>query len=312
MVVVALMLLSQSCVDNLDYFVPLEIVEKGDVENVFKALEADPQTGLLACEQGGVLVFSDVVLKIPDHAFQRVDGTACNGEVTIEVYEVFDRSDIIKHNIPTISESDLLETYGSFFLSAKAGEDELILMDGKEISIYVNNSDVPQDVELYYGLLDGARFLWKDADGQIGLPGDIEVTEWEVEDGTDIISGFGYKFETDQLGWLGCKRLNTSEPKTEVCVELPEGFTPKNSKVFVSFDGGLMVAALEDFTENSGFCTSLEGLPIEYEVTFVVLSEIEGRYYIDRRNAIINPNLTVSLTPAGKPITEIEEILDNL
>ena len=94
---------------------------------------------------------------------------------------------------------------------------------------------------------------------------------------------------SSSIGWINCDYFyGTGDPLTGVQVELPDTFNGSNSAVFIYYSNLNSVASLWDSDEDGVFdLGSTYATPIGQNISFVVISEINGSFYFTIVNATI-------------------------
>lgn len=302
-----------SCVDDLDQFTPQQISLKGDITNLLYRLETPAQKFTINGEKGDTIVLENSVWLIPPFSFMDENGGVSIGEIQLELKELVDKSDLVRNNAPTITESDLLISDGAFLIEASAGGEDLSLTEGKSIRVFLKNENPQEKMELFYGYQpDKVSFFWEDADQNPSDWSNVWASEWSFENEGNLISGQGYEFAITKLGWVNCDLFDESLNTTQVCVSLPEGFNRENTKVFLSFNDLTSVTILESDIDSDFFCNIYSPIPLEYEVKILVMSELSGKYFAQQKNAVISQNLQLEMNPSLKSLDEIIDMIEGL
>ena len=107
--------------------------------------------------------------------------------------------------------------------------------------------------------------------------------EWEL---------FLFDFSIDSVGWINCDYFYSSlDPLTDVEVDLPEDYNGINTMVFVYYSDINAVANMNDSDEDGTFNLGYSyETPVGMDVSFILVSEIDGSYYYASVAATITDN----------------------
>jgi len=94
---------------------------------------------------------------IPSNSFINQEGEIITGKVDIELIEVLSVADFIKSNLQTLSNGNLLQSEGMFFIDAKSNGQAVALAPDKKLQIElpkINSYDVASDIRIFSGIYD--------------------------------------------------------------------------------------------------------------------------------------------------------------
>lgn len=91
-------------------------------------------------------------ISIPENAFVNANGNSVSGNITIDVLEVHDQSEMIWYGLPTMSNGNILESGGELMVKAYANGQELGLANGVELDIEMPSENYNPSMTLYYGM----------------------------------------------------------------------------------------------------------------------------------------------------------------
>lgn len=252
-----------------------------------------------------ILTASGTRLIIPPNSFEFISGGVPNGPIKIELKEVFEKPDMILNRLSTMSDGNLLESFGMINIDAESNGKELRKRDNTSLILEIPNKKKGTRGELFYGKLNENKTI-----------------DWEYEGGNDIIevidtilqksNGLAefkrttykiinykkyfvsdtsftttyypnadsttntaliyipehYKFEIKKLGWINCDRFVEVKNKTTLSIELTDYSMPTGFIVFDSLN-----SAMNIFFDNNGK-TLIQGLPDKSLVDLIILDKI--------------------------------------
>lgn len=314
------LVMMMSCGKDIDQFIPnvnQEVV--GDISHLTSKLKQDiagqvtytvsvPCFGLKTFE-----VDKDVVIDIPKDFVDITQYPCTNGFFDVKITVLDSKGEILAAGIPTISENTLLESRVEIKIEIFSGTHPVKLAHEKRIRILVNDPDPRERMELFYGEGDH----WLQADGDPTKWSNVSNEEWFFQGDSlqQPITGVGYSTFSDSIDWVNVDVYFQipAEQRTPVCVQLPEGFTNKNTAVFMVFDDYRSITNLPGDSTRMQFCEHYGSTPLGFKTTFVVISERgEGNYYFAAKSTSITPYLTEELVPLKTPYEEIKHYIMGL
>jgi hypothetical protein len=127
-------------------------------EILFKPLKPESQnfeinaaSDTLISGKNGTLVF------IPKNSFINSTDETITGKVEIELLEVLSAKDFIKANLQTVSNGQVLQSQGMFFINAKSNGQPIYLASNKKLQIELPKIDrfqEPSDIKIFAGIYD--------------------------------------------------------------------------------------------------------------------------------------------------------------
>ena len=204
--------------------------------------------------------------------FEHIGGGMVEGMIDIELVEVYNKADMILLDKATSaltedgSAIDALVSAGEVYVRAYQGGTEINLISPMtvEITTATFNPDMVKYVEV-----DGTGddLLWElaadeDVDVREGGEGDF-VTAY------DILPG--------EWGWTNLDFMY-SDPcaKTDIFVEVPVGYDPSNTEIYLSFDGDPGRLANFDTWDGTMFTEHYGQICIGIDCHFVAVTNIGG------------------------------------
>ncbi|QEE50872.1 hypothetical protein FUA48_15185 [Flavobacterium alkalisoli] len=188
----------------------------------------------------------------------RVKGNPVSGPVVVEYIEIFGRGDMLTANktasgISNQSENQEaaapLVTGGEFYVNMTTEEGENI-DDGAEYQLTVPTELTggdDEDMTSWTGEEEDTN-----GDGEGDDDGDVTWDEDTDENGDDKdvpVEEGAYILTLDRFGWCNIDKLEQfGGEKTNIFVDVPNGFDNHNSKVYIAFDGQInMMFRIDDY-----------------------------------------------------------------
>ena len=230
-------------------------------------------------DQGTELFFN------PD-SFMKSDGTLADGDVEVELIEIFDKGSMLVTDMPSTGqlptgELAQLISGGEHYVGATQDGEELRLNGTFQITTPASNTGGP-DMEM-------GMFRAVVADGTPAGRDDQAVWVEEEDDREKFgIVGEGggadgaetlYWTISDQFGWTNIDRwYSDPRPKTTIHVDVPDGWDDTNSAVYLSYDGEpTALARMDTYDDVTGLFSEHYGLiPVGLEVHLIFVTESEG------------------------------------
>lgn len=222
------------------------------------------------------------------NSFETKNGQSVTGNVEIELVEIFDKANMVLLNKSTngklsTGETSTLVSGGQVKVNAYKDGEELVLKEGKAYYVTVSSANT--------GALDYDMKLFE------GVVGDGEDIEWFEEEDTinarEDSSGSNYSWSDSSFGWTNIDKFYSDpRPKTEIYVEVPEGYDDSNCEVFLSYDGEpTALSSLDIYDETTKKFTEHYGLmPVGLDVHFIFVTEKDGKIVAKIQGATITNN----------------------
>ena len=236
------------------------------------------------------------VLSLPPHQLRTSSGEVVSGPVEIELIEAFDRGTMLAVDMPSQGRN-------------ADGQVAQLISGGEH---YVNATQNGEDLEL------GGTFLLQVIAETTGGPdGDMTLFRPDPVDGIWIEQetdpeGFGigrmpgadgkgtvdtYWLTSGEFGWTNIdKWYNDPRPKTEIHVQVPEGYDPENCGVYLAYAGeGSALARFDTWDSATNRFGEHYGLiPIGLDVHVIFVTESEGLWsYGIQSQTITDGHITV-------------------
>ncbi len=264
------------------------------------------QTFTIDASTGGTITGSEgTVITFPPNAFGSV-----SGNVEIELIELYDRAGMLLSNRPTNGvkpngDVEIMKSKGSLYINAKQGVNILELVD--PITIKTRGENDPGAPVMF--VLDGGRN--QDATGDWELLDEDNDGHEDMVQPRDTAVGQGgetfYIFDRNNLGWTNLdKWYSYSGPKTQLWVDVPDGYDDSNCEVYLMYEGEPgALARMDVYDDTQGMFTEHYGyIPIGINVHLVMVTEIDGTLYASMKTGITIVNNHVEVMPDPQPTTQ--------
>lgn len=274
----------------------------------------------LDASSGGVITGAQgTQVYFPPNVFG-YNGSPVSGSVKVQLIEIYDKASILLNDKSTLGkkangDKEILKSAGEFYIDASQGANELELLALATVnSRPVAIPDMDPDMKIFRGgdeLNAVADWEQTDEDGD-GENDDAKIRDGQGADG-EIVT---YQFDIGDFGWTNLDRwYNYAGAKTEIFVDVPEGFDGENSAVYLSYDGEPTALARMDvwntdvdmFTEHYGL------IPVGQEIHLIMVAEIDGvMHYAIQGTTVVDGHIEViaSLSPTTQ--ANLESLINNL
>ncbi len=278
-----------------------DFFEKTGVKSQSFAINTDNGQSSITGNQGTKITF-------PENAFTTSDGTPVKGAVSIELKEIYDKSDMVLSDRPTTSNGKLLISGGEIFISATVNGQELRLATNTNILVQLaETSTVDTTMGLFTGAIEDSIFNWTSVEIDTTVSRDDSL--WYVSDPGYYYDPSHYVFAIATLGWINCDRF-IGESATYMHVTCHGEPTPSATKVYLIFKNLDSVSRLNyEWNQNkyySGFA------PIGEQLTIVAIGLKDGKEYFGMKDITVSNDLNVSLNLTQSSSEEITTALEGL
>ena len=251
-----------------------------NLESEIQIFTINPSTNYMVTGINGTTLFFNA------NTFEDMNGNTVSGPIEIEMIETQSNKDMLLWNRPTTTTNgQLLVSGGIVYVNVSQGGNQLSINDNAPIQASVpSNNYIAMDY--FTGSEDNdGRFGWELDDADTVITNTADTTNWNPNGG----GLFTFDFTIDSIGWINCDYFyGIGDPLTGVQVELPDTFNGSNSAVFIYYSNLNSVASLWDSDEDGVFdLGSTYATPIGQNISFVVISEINGSFYYAIVNATI-------------------------
>ncbi len=216
-------------------------------------------------------------------------GVQTTNTVDLEYVEIFDRGTMLVTNKPTMGispsgEEGILISGGEFYFNATE--------NGEQLNACGINAGVPGD------LTGGVDFNMSQWTGEIGADGDLT---WVADTTSGIeIDTFSYFMFIDEFGWINCDIFwDDPRPRTDITVEIPEGYDNGNSGVYFSIVGE---------PSGLGYIGGAYPIGLEAHFIFVTAEGDDWRYAV--QSVTISENEVITFTLDDTTVVTESELID--
>lgn len=314
----AILLSSMGCDDEKGVKPEPRIDGEALLEN-FKAREdALAKQFTISAADGGIVTGPQgTKVTFYPNAFLTQDGTAVTGNVTIDLIEVYKKSDMLLARKPTNGKKpdgtvSTLISGGEFFINATQNGNQLKLANGFLLAAPADNTGGADDgMFIFNGVEkcdgDDCRVEWEQGQNR------VEVGQ---KGGSTGVPQTEYLAFQSRFGWTNIDRwYSDPRPKTTIYVDVPEGYNKTNCAVYLSYDGEpAALASFDVYNESTALFTEHYGqIPIGLQVHFIFVSVVDGQWNYAIQPATITQN-HVQVISNVQPITEaqLENLVDDL
>jgi hypothetical protein len=219
------------------------------------------------------------IIQFPKYAFVDANGIPVKNEITIELLEIYSKSDMILNNIQTISDENLIESGGMIYIKAFFQNKELELDKNKYYTIKFPTKNKEEDMQIFYGDTTMSNINWKQANRN--FIGDITYVE-------NLNELNKYIFNSTKLGWINCDRFYDVDEKTTLIVNTIDTFDVNFCLVFKSINSVMNVSEKKDTIK-------FKNVPIGMESTLVAFKKTNNETYYSSKNITIQENQTIEI-----------------
>ncbi len=288
---------------------PANTSSNGALNNLFAQNAPTMQQFSLNAASGGSISGVDGAnIYFVPNAFVYQNNTPVTGSVTIYLQEVYTKSDIIYSGGFTTANGLPLVSGGEINVTAYQGTQELKLAGpGRAYATIPAIQNAPPMQKFRASSFGSDNdFVQADTSTINAVPDSAAINPFYP---------YNYGFGLDSLNWTNCDQYfglfyNTNATMTEFSLPVPQLFDAENSFVFVTSSYATFAARIWDFdTVSNAYLCNYYRLPVGYDFTFTIVSEINGTFYYDSRTVTIQENISIALNPQ---ITTEAQVLQNI
>ncbi len=280
------------------------------IKDFFEKTEVKSQTFTINTDNGQSSITGEEGTKVtfPENAFTTIDGTPVTGAVSIELKEIYEKSDMVLSERPTSSDGKLLISGGEIFINATANGQELQLAENTSILVELATTDLEEGMGLFTGSEEDSVFNW--------TPVPIDSSQVAVNDSNwvnDTIPTYYYDpshyiFTINTLHWINCDAFYNSTNNANLSITYTGEPSINNTKVYLIFRD--INSVLQPSAYNSIF--SVGALPVGQDITIVVIGIKDGNEYFASKDITLDTDITVNLDLVQSSESEIKAALEGL
>ncbi|MBK7138658.1 MAG: hypothetical protein IPH74_06395 [Bacteroidetes bacterium] len=257
------------------------------------------------------------IIKFEANSLLHQNGTPVTGNVTIELKEVFTKADMVKSNIPTVSNGRILVSQGEFYINAYQNGESLKIKPGKSVDISVPNFTNAGNTMLFRGEFfpidsmgnpTDSSINWTPFDSTIIPPINIDSTNDSIFDSINYPYPTYFNFPIVGFGWINCDMILDNPNPVSLRFET-EGFDPSNCQVFVIFRDIHSVLSTYYATDQYFFTTFI---PADTRLTIVAVGFKDGQFYSSFKDIVTTTHESISLDMNPTTENEINQTLESL
>ena len=239
------------------------------------------------------------IIKIPKYSLMSSKNRTITGEVEISLEEYYKNSDIIKANLHTLSDNQILETGGMINIVIKYQNEELKLRKDSEIQIEFANDDMER-METFLGETKNGKFNWNLKKAVIPEPenminkslGDTIFLDGISKADTIKQKNVVNKYLTsNKLNWINCDRFLNTKKEDLTNLGVRTNIAPAEVK--------LVFKKINSIMSPVNFQDSLFefiNLPRQSKTTIIAFTEIDGEPYYASKEITIGQKQVENLT----------------
>lgn len=220
------------------------------------------------------------VVRIPPNAFVDNEGKTVKSEVTIELIEIYTKSDMILNNTQTMSDEKLLETGGMIYITAISQNVKLALKNNVYYTIEFPTKKKQKDMTIFYGDTTSSNINWQETNRLWRS----DATYIENQKALDK-----YIFNSTELGWINCDRFVGMTEKTELIVNANDTLGVNFCLVFKDINSVMNVSDRDGVIK-------FHNVPIGQTATVVAFKKTDQETFYSSKTITIKKDQSISMT----------------
>jgi hypothetical protein len=157
-----------------------------------------------------------------------IDGSTPSGKIDVELIELQNQEDLMRHGVTTTADGRLLESGGSYYINMRAGGKQLRLKSGRKLAVMFPKKTT-RDMELFYGEENASGDVnWK-ATRQDFVAASANNNEVETASAGDSVL-VRYELSNYRDTALETLEVRPNHPQKKVTAELVYQYGPINIK----------------------------------------------------------------------------------
>ncbi|MFY9310518.1 MAG: hypothetical protein WAQ28_15845 [Bacteroidia bacterium] len=240
-------------------------------------------------------------LNIQPGSFKNQSGQVVSGNVTLEMREMFSKSDMIFSGATTTSNGQLLVSGGELYIQAFQNGSPLSLTSSTTVEAQVRTNNNAGPMQEFYSNTsfetpEGLDWWLADSTNT-----DTIYTDYDSSDFVEY-----YYFYLDQMNWINCDYFwDSNGPFTDIEVNTGTQFDGTNCTVYISFDGINSVLSLGDYDLNHLFNYGYPSIPQGMNVHIIAIGTLNGQYYSAIVPATLGNNFSTNVTLTATTLAQI-------
>lgn len=243
-----------------------------------------------------------------------MSGKPVTGNVTLELKEVTELSDMILNNAPTISNGQILTSGGEFFVSASQNGESLLLAEDANFFISAPAPRGTTDsMNIFTGRDSLGTIVWKPVqtdtvNSRVIIPADSTQNRWDTAayyqnlDWAIVNKLNSYVVRCTQFGWINLDYFVSYPNICSLTASCDNIYKTTYTKVYFAIPATNSVGS---FNINSNLDFYCSYLPDDTELNIIALNYHDEKYYICITNHIVNCDLNLNI--ADLNFIEIQE-----
>jgi hypothetical protein len=234
------------------------------------------------------------VISIPANAFVTQSGTAVTGDITIELKDVYNKSDMILNDISTnLYGSGPMKSAGMFYIKAMQGNQALMMSAGRKITIVQPLNGLTLDNQMKPFILQKGDTV----NGWVTPPaGSDSLSNSALDISTTVYVFSLYQFNTPADSGTWCNSDNSSYfsayPQTTLTLNPLDSIKDYHTELFLVFNNLNSMVHVYRTGTNFKYLFAPSGL----QCTAVAIGVKNGNLYSSFTPITISSNLTVNFS----------------
>lgn len=290
------------------------------------------------------------LIRINPANLETENGASIGTTIEVEIKELFNRKQLLKANVQTVSDGRLLVSGGSVYIRLTSNQQPLRLKAGKTYTLQLPIIS-SEPMSLFYGERDSLNTMnWKSSDIDFAKPAVAAAPPIQYE--AVIVSGQGRYTDTSsvalknygtqeyesirtdmenldklkqpvyrpvfpsKLGWINCDRvLLTNIPKTSISCSLTNTMDSISAaRVYMVYsDLNALVGNNDKFLTDGNAKLSFADVPVGSKVRFIAVGYKQGQLLVAcSPQIVIARHHAQSLTMKAMSVEAYEKLLDTI
>ncbi|MBC7862627.1 MAG: hypothetical protein IAF38_06600 [Bacteroidia bacterium] len=214
-----------------------------------------------------------------------------------------------------MSDGQMLESGGMIYISAKSGDEELILKTGTKMEIKFASGKKLSDMQIFSGVEQKDQINWLSEEAMKKAMARKRITKGDFR---EEYKGYDEKsieklvyiddmiLSTGSLGWINCDRFSEATNKTEFAVEMDTSLKPVIRLVFKDINSVMSAKHLK----GNKFIVS--NVPAGKKATLIAFSLINDEPFFASKEIIIGMEDKENLEMLKTTLTLLQEDIRKL